>query len=296
MSTISNFIRLLGNPCKMAEPFARRGLLNWMSDEMYLKMRFRGEMGKKLNLGNPQTFNEKLQWLKLYDHNPEYTDLVDKIKAKEKIGKIIGEEYIVPMYTSWSDANKIDFKALPQQFVLKCNHDQGSVIIVSDKNDIDILNVKKWFDKKLKKSPYPGTRELPYKNIKPMIFAEKYLGGAICDYKFYCFNGQPLFLYVGQGLTEDHSLKIDFFDMDWKLMPFYRNDYMRLGMVDRPRHFEKMVEIAKKLSQNVPFVRIDLFEEDNRVYFSEFTLYPGSGYMPFSPPEYDVIVGNLLKF
>ena len=128
--------------------------------------------------------------------------------------------------------------------------------------------------------------------IKPRIFAEKYLGHSIFDYKFYCFNGVPKFLYVGQGLTVDHSLKIDFFDMDWKKMPFYRTDYERLGEVSAPSCFEEMKEIATKLAKDTKFVRIDLFEVNNQVYFSEFTLCPASGYMPFVPEKYDDIVGS----
>lgn len=272
----------------------RNGLLPFLNDKDYVSIVFFLKTGKRLNLKSPSSFNEKLQWLKVYDHRSEYTDYVDKIKAKSKVGGIIGEKYIVPLLGVWDNAQDIDYDSLPPKFVLKCNHDQGSVIVVSDKKLFDKNAATKFLNERLKHNAYYGTREYAYKDIRPQVFAEEYLGGSICDYKFYCFNGEPKFLYVGRGLTIDHSLKIDFFDMDWKPMPFYRLDYDRLGMVDRPLHFDEMKEIAKILSKDMPFVRIDLFEENDQIYFSEFTLCPASGYMPFYPPEYDEIVGKWL--
>ena len=272
-----------------------RGLLNWMPDAIYIKLLFRGYMGYRLNLKNPRTFNEKLQWLKIYDRNPRYTDLVDKIRAKEIVGDIIGKQHIVPIYGQWDSATDIPFDLLPEQFVLKCNHDQGSVILIHDKEQVHREEITATLTQKLSRGVFCGTREYPYKNIKPRVFAEEYLGGNIVDYKFYCFNGVPRFLYCGQGLTEDHSLKIDFYDLEWQLMPFYRTDYKRLGKIHKPERFSEMIDIATKLSKGVPFVRIDLFEVNNQVYFSEFTLCPASGLMPFVPKEYDRIVGEWLE-
>ncbi len=295
MSKIKTFWNLATGSRKFVGALGNNGLLNWMSDSKYLKLLYKEQLGKELNLDNPVSFNEKLQWLKIHDHNERYYDLVDKIKAKEVVGKIIGEEHIVPIYKIWDKASLINFEDLPDKFVLKCNHDQGSVLLVDDKNRIDVSNIRKSYSKLLKRSPYPGTREYPYKMIKPAVFAEKYLGGSIIDYKFYCFNGEPKFLYCGKGLTTDHSLKIDFYDMNWELMPFYRTDYDRLGIIPKPHHFELMKNIAKKLSQNTAFVRIDLFEVDDVVYFSEYTLYPAAGFMPFVPEEYDIELGHWIK-
>lgn len=294
MSKFKTMISMLNTPGKMVFPLGSMGLLNWMRDSTYVKLLFRGEMGYSLDLNDPKTFNEKLQWLKIYDHRTEYIDYVDKIKAKETVGGIIGEEYIVPILGAWKSADEIPFNALPNQFVLKCNHDQGSVVIVSDKSSINIQQVVEELNKKIKSSIYPGTREYQYKGIPPMVFAEEYLGNSIIDYKFYCFNGEPKFLYCGQGLTSNHTLRIDFYDLDWKRMPFYRADYHRLGNIDKPEHLDKMIEISRKLSKNIPFVRIDLFEVNGKVYFSEFTLCPASGLMPFVPNEYDKIVGDML--
>lgn len=295
MSKLRTFWNLATGSRKFVGALGNNGILNWMRDDKYLELLYKEQMGKKLNLKNPVSFNEKLQWLKVNDHNERYFDLVNKIKAKEVVGNIIGKEHIVPIYKIWDKAELISFEDLPDKFVLKCNHDQGSVVLVDDKKTVDISSIRKSYSKLLKRSPYPGTREYPYKMIKPAVFAEKYLGGDIIDYKFYCFNGEPKFLYCGKGLTTDHSLKIDFYDMNWELMPFYRTDYGRLGIIPKPLHFELMKDIAKKLSANTTFVRIDLFEVDNVVYFSEFTLYPASGFMPFVPEEYDTKLGSWIN-
>ena len=295
MSKLATAISLLKNPYIFIMGLDKNGLLKWMPDSLFAKLSFHGMMGTKLHLDNPVTFNEKLQWLKVYDHREEYALYVDKIAAKKTVGDIIGYQHIVPTLGVWDKAEQIDFSSLPSQFVLKCNHDQGSVILVRDKNKINQTDIIKKLNSKLRENAYYGTREYPYKNIIPQVFAEKYLGDNIIDYKFYCFNGEPRFLYCGQGLTEDHSLKIDFYDLDWNVMPFYRTDYQRLGNIERPAHLDEMIEIARKLSKDVPFVRIDLFEIENTVYFSEFTLCPASGFMPFEPSEYDKIVGEWLS-
>lgn len=283
------------NPKIILYSLNNHGWLRFMSDRANIRLFYRLEKGKRLDLKHPTTFNEKLQWLKIFDHNPNHSLMVDKIKAKTMIKHMIGEDFIVPILGVWNNASQIDFNELPDKFVLKCNHDQGSVVLVHDKKTINRAEIVKFLNRHLKINNYFKTREYPYKNIERKVFAEQYLGDNIRDYKFYCFNGTPCFLYVGQGLTIDHSLKIDYFDMNWKPMPFYRTDYERLGMVEKPVHFEEMIEIATILSKDVPFVRVDLFEADNQVYFSEYSLCPASGFMPFVPDEYDAIVGSWLK-
>ncbi len=266
-----------------------------MPDKLYVSLAFKGVFGHFPNLKNPKKFNEKLQWLKLNDHRDGYTDWVDKISVKEIIRKKIGDKYVVKTYGIWNDASRVSYEKLPEKFVLKCNHDQGSVVLVQDKNIIDREKITKFLNNRLKKNLYYGTREYPYKNIKPKVFAEEYLGEQIIDYKFYCFNGEPKFLYCGQGLTEDHSLKIDFYSLDWDIMPFYRTDYKRLGHIEKPKCLGEMIEIARILCEGMTFVRIDLFEINGHVYFSEFTLCPASGFMSFVPSKYDRIVGDLLE-
>lgn len=275
---------------------ARRGFLDWMSDSVYLKIIYRLTMHKKLNLKNPCTFNEKLQWLKLHDRKDEYINWVDKIASKEIVASKFGSQYVVPLISVWDRVEEIDFDLLPDKFVLKCSHDQGSVVLCDKTKGVDEVKIRRFLQKHLKLDIYRGTREWPYKGVKPRILCEEFLEDNIIDYKVYCFNGEPRFLYVGQGLTEDHSLKIDFFDLDWKPMPFYRTDYNRLDFkLPQPVLFDEMIQLAKKMSQGTQFVRIDLFEVKGKIYFSEFSLYPGSGYMPFVPENYDEIVGSWLQ-
>lgn len=295
MSKLKTVLSLLKNHKGIAIELDANHLTPWLSDAAFSKIAFKQKMGYKLNLKNPVTFNEKLQWLKINDHRPEYTDLVDKIKAKEIVGKTIGQEYIVPMYGVWDRAEEIDFDSLPDQFVLKCNHDQGSVILVPDKRKLDRVRAVAELNKCLNRNIFYGTREFPYKNVPPKVFAEQYLQSDITDYKFYCFNGEPKFLYCGMGMLRAHAGNVDFFDLDWNLMPFYRTDYGRLGMVPKPECLDEMIQISRKLSAGVPFVRIDLFEVEGKVYFSEFTLCPASGFMKFVPEQYDKIVGEWLK-
>ena len=294
MSKVKTAIKMLKNPYTFIIGLDINGLTKWLPDSMFVKLAYRGLMGEKLHLDAPKTFNEKLQWLKVYDHRDEYTALADKLKAKEVVGKKIGNQHIVPCYGSWKNAEDIDFTSLPRSFVLKCNHDQGSVILVPDKETMDKNEAISFLNGQLKKNIYYGTREYQYKNIKPMIFAERYLAKDIIDYKFYCFNGIPKFLYCGQDMSSGHTGKVDFYDLNWKNMPFYRTDYQRLGQIPKPNKLDEMIEIAYKLSEGIPFVRIDLFEVENEIYFSEFTLCPASGYMPFVPKEYDRIVGDWL--
>ena len=294
MSKLSTLVSLLRKKEDIIAPLGANGFFNWMSDERYIKMLYKATMHKPLDFSNPVTFNEKLQWLKIHDHNPDYIGWVDKLEAKKRISTILGEKYVVPTYGVWSNAKDILFDELPKKVVLKCNHDQGSVMIIDNTDIISKDQVIKFFNSRLSRSPYPGTREYAYKFITPFVFAEKYLEKSIIDYKFYCFNGEPRFLYCGQGLTADHSLKIDFYDTNWNIMPFYRTDYMRLGNIPKPKCLVEMIEISKLLSKGVPFVRIDLFEVNEQIYFSEFTLCPASGFMPFVPEEYDQIVGDWL--
>ena len=243
------------------------GCLEFLGDKNVTKIVYSLKSDEKMDWNYPVTFNQKLQWLKIHDHNPVYTQLVDKIKAKEIVGSIIGNEHIVPMYGSWDKAEVDSFLSTSG----KSFHTDARQVNFAHRLWISTTN--KWGSN----AEETGTR----------IQAK--------DYKFYCFNGEPKFLYVGQGLTCDHSLKIDYFDLDWNIMPFYRTDYDRLGSVTKPQQLEQMIEIATKLSEGFPFVRIDLFEIDDVVYFSEFSPCPASGYMPFVPNEYDRIVGSWLK-
>lgn len=273
-------------------------------DKQYLKILYRLRMRKKLHLDNPVTFNEKLQWLKLYDRHPEYTAMVDKYEAKRYVADRIGDEHIIPTIDVWERFEDIDFDLLPNQFVLKCTHDSGGLVICTDKSHIDIDAVRKKVNKALKCKFFYVGREWPYKNVKPRIIAEKYMVDGdeseydigLTDYKFFCFNGEPKFLYVSKNLTNHTYARISFASLDWKLAPFYRNDYQPFEeLPNKPKCLEEMIYLAKKLSQGIKFLRVDLYEVDGKVYFSELTFSPCNGLFPFEPPEWDYKLGELIN-
>ena len=279
---------------------SRMGLLKWVPDDLFLKVRYRGEMNKPLNLRNPQTFNEKLQWLKLYDRNPEYTRMVDKYEAKKYTSEKIGEQYTIPTLGVWDRFEDIDFEKLPNQFVLKCTHDSGGLVICRDKHEFDKDAAKKKIVRSLKTSYYWGGREWPYKNVRPRILCEKYMENpginGLRDYKFYCFNGKVRYLYVSEGMEDHATAKISFVTPDWRLAPFGRSDYQPYTeLPPKPSHLVEMIGIAEHMSEGFPFLRVDLYEIDEKIYFSEFTFSPCAGFMPFSDEKWDLKLGELIE-
>jgi len=289
----------LKNPMRAFVKLGGLGFFNWMSDETYLKIAFRSLMGKKLDLKNPQTFNEKLQWLKLYDRKPIYTTMVDKYEAKKYVADIIGEQYIIPTLGVWDKFEDINFDKLPNQFVLKCTHDSGGLVICRDKSKFDVSAAKKKINRSLKRNYFWQGREWPYKNVQPRIIAEKYMedaqSGDLKDYKFYCFNGEPKFLYVSGGLENHDTARISFLTLDWQFAPFYRQDYKSFEILPtKPNCYEQMLQICKKLAAGHTFLRVDLYEINKQVYFSELTFHPSSGMMPLGEITQDVLMGNFL--
>lgn len=430
-----------------------KGFFDWMPDEMFLKMRYRKKFHKALDLENPKTFNEKLQWLKLYDRKPEYTQMVDKYEAKKYVADRIGEEYIIPTLGVWDQFDDIDFNSLPNQFVLKCTHDSGGLVICRDKSKLDKEAARMKIEKSLKTNYYLHGREWPYKNVKPRIIAEQYMedsataelrdykiftfdgvakalfiaterasetketkfdfldtefrhlpftnghpnadvqpakpetfeemlrlaenlsaniphlcfdfyevdsktyfgeltfshsgeitpiettelekvfgdwiklpetiGGycligdgyvlwahekdiyqkslhakkdGLTDYKFYCFDGKPEFLYISQGLEDHSTARISFVTLDWQFAPYRRSDYKPFDeLPQKPQEFDKMVELARALSNGHPFLRVDLYQIGSKVYFSELTFTPCSGFLPFENPDHDTDIGHMIK-
>jgi len=276
------------------------GIFNKMSDEKYLKMLYYIRLKKKLNLDNPQTFNEKLQWLKINDRRYIYTTMADKYAVKEYVSENIGKQYIIPTIGIYDNFDDINFNELPKSFVIKCTHDSGGLVIVKDKEKMDKEVARKKIESCLKTNYFSNTREWCYKNIKPRILIEKYMQNKddedLKDYKFYCFNGEPIYLYVSEGLSNHKTAKIGFFDMDFKKAKFGRSDYDTFDKkIKKPKHFEQMKLLSKKLSKEIPFVRVDLYEINNEIYFGEMTFYPCSGLMPFEPKEWDLKLGNQLE-
>lgn len=269
------------------------------NDELYLKIVYWLSMGKRLNLKNPKTFNEKLQWLKLYNRKPEYTIMVDKVKAKEYVAKIIGEEHIIPTLGVWDDPDEIDFDKLPNQFVLKCNHNSGmGMCICRDKSKLDIEKVKRELRKGLRQDYYMTNREWPYKNVPRKIMAEKFMqddsGNDLTDYKFFCFNGEPFMMYVSHDNAEHATT--DFFDMDYQRLPIRMKDPNSDNPPAKPKEFDEMKGYARQLSKNVPFLRVDFYVINHVVYFGELTFFHNSGLTAIHPKKWEYKLGDLLKF
>lgn len=275
------------------------GLYKKYDDVTFTIRKFKTKMGYDLNLELPLTFNEKLQWLKLFDHNPIYTKMVDKVGAKEYVANIIGEEYIIPTIGVWDRPEDIDWDKLPNQFVLKVTHDSGGLIICKNKANLDKKAAIKKLNKSLNYDYYNLHREWPYKNVPRKIIVEKYMqdnsSDVLKDYKFYCFNGEPLFLYVSETMPNYQGRRLSFITMDWEVAPFGCPDYKQLNKIpERPNNFDELKEISRKLAEGHPFIRVDLYSINGKIYFGELTFYPFAGMMRFEPREYDKIIGELL--
>ena len=254
-------------------------------------------MKKKLDLNNPLTFNEKLQWLKINDHNPLYSKLADKYSMRQYIKNKIGDEYLFPLVGGpWSKFNDIDFEKLPDKFVLKCNHDSGSVVICNNKAKFNIKKAKKKINKSLKRNYYYHSREWPYKSIKPLIIAEKYMAdksnNTLTDYKFMCFHGEVKSIFTCTERFSKDGLKVSFFDLDWNMQSFERHYPKSKKKIPPPINLKQMINLSEKLSKGIPFIRVDLYEINKRIYFGEFTFYPGSGMEEFIPDYWDYTFGK----
>ncbi len=271
-----------------------------MPDSLYLRLLYFHRFGKRLDLKNPRTFNEKLQWLKLNDRKDEYTKMVDKIEAKKWVSERIGEEYIIPTLGVWNRAEDIDFDTLPDRFVLKCNHDSGGLCICTDKSRLDINNVRSALDKTLKRDFYKVGREWPYKNVKHRILAEQYMtdesGYELKDYKIFCFHGKPRFIQVDFDRFAITGHKRNIYDTDWQLLDIeygYPSDSAH--PIDSPDALGKMLKFAATLSAGHPFLRIDFYAINCDIRFGELTFYPGCGLEEFSPDSWDLKLGDLIR-
>ena len=274
-------------------------LLCKISDRYAIEQQWKRCMDYPLNLDNPKTFSEKLQWLKLHDRKPLYTTLVDKYKVKEWVANKIGTEYIIPTLGIYKHFNEIDFDALPNQFVLKCTHDSGSIVICEDKQTFNVGHAENQLEQCLKRNFYYASREWPYKNVPRRIIAEPFMkdgdSPSLTDYKFYCFHGVPKFLYVSYGLAVHSTAFINYMTLDWKVAPFHRPDFMEFEEIPpKPQSFDEMIKLATVLSQDIPFVRVDFYEINHKPYFSELTFSPGDGLTAFEPFEWDCIIGDML--
>lgn len=276
-------------------------LLRIIPDKPYLSLYYFAKFKKVLNWSSPKTFNEKLQWLKLNDHKDIYTTMVDKYEAKKYVGERIGESHIIPTLGVWDRVEDIDLDVLPNQFVLKCTHDSGGLVVCRDKSKLDWDNAKKILGRSLNHQYFYEAREWPYKNVRPRIIAESYMAdenqqNSLTDYKFYCFEGVPKFLYISTGLEDHATAHISFLNLDWTFAPFQRTDYEGYeALPPKPKNFEKMISLAEKLSYGTAFLRVDLYEINENVYFSELTFTPCGGMMTFKPKLWDAKLGEWIS-
>lgn len=279
---------------------ATKGVFDHIPDRTYLKLRYRATFHKRLDLKNPKSFNEKLNWLKLHDKNPRYIEMVDKYAAKNYVEKIIGEKYIIPTIGVWNRFDDINFDILPMKFVLKTTHDSGGVVIVKDKEKLNKNKVKQKLEKSLQHNFFKWSREWPYSQVKPRIIAEEFIeqsnGELINDYKIQCFNGQVDNIFVCVDRYSESGVKYHYFDCKFKYLPYCPYEGISQDNIDikKPENFAEMIEISEKLSEGFPEIRVDLYNVDGKIYFGELTLYSMSGFDTTITEEADFLMGNAL--
>lgn len=302
--TLKHIYKGIKNPMKAVKAVFNILLNKYASliknDELYLKLRWWANMDYPLNLDNPTTFNEKIQWLKLHNHHPEYTMMVDKVEAKKYVADIIGEEYIIPTLGVYNAPEEIDFDMLPNQFVLKCTHDSADIVICRDKSKLDFDEARRKMGRGLKRNYYWKSREWPYKNVKPRIIAEKYMSSSseagLTDYKVHNFNGTPEVILVCRDRYKETGLTEDFYSRQWEHLNIARPDHPQSESQEpQPAELDEMLQLSERLSKDIPFVRSDFYTIDHKVYFGELTFFPSSGMKTFVPDEWDKTFGDWLK-
>ena len=291
-----NISEFLSNKKYRFDLLSKHGFYNNMSDKKYISLAYEINMGAKLDLECPKLYNEKLQWLKLHDRNPLYTKMVDKYEMKNYVKSILGDGYTVPTLGVWDSFDDIDFGALPNQFVLKCTHDSGGLVICKDKTKLDIEQSKKKISDSLSSNYYLRGREWPYKNVKRRVIAEEYMkedaSGWLTDYKFFCFNGEPKIVYISKDRSENPHT--DFFDMEFNHLDMRMKDPNSSNeqLPQKPARFNDMIEIAKALSKEIPHVRVDFYMVDDKIYVGEMTFYHCGGFALITPEEWAKKMGD----
>lgn len=273
--------------------------LSFLPDKMYLQLFYFATTRKFINFKNPKGFCEKIQWLKVNDRRPEYSQLVDKLAVRDHIAEVLGEEYLFPLLGKWESFQDIDFDSLPEQFVIKCNHDSGSTKVIKNKSlltDEEINEMKEFYSARLKQDFYYAGREYPYKGIKPYIIAEQLMidetapEKSIEDYKFFCFNGEPKVMFIATDRATD--CKFDFFDMNFNHLDLVNIHPNADKPIPKPEKFDEMKELAAKLSQGMRHVRIDLYELNGKIYFGEYTFFHGGGFQLCHPEKWERQLGD----
>ena len=291
----------LKNPAYFITSPASKGYLSWVPDSLYIKILYKALTGETCHLKHPVTYNEKLQWLKLHDRKPEYARMVDKYEVRSYITKLLGEEYLFPCFGVFDSFDQINFDSLPDQFVLKCTHDSGSVEICKDKTTFDKEGARDRLSKAMKKNYYSTYREWPYKNVKPRIIAEKFMvddsGDDLKDYKIMCFNGKAQIIETHENrFTEGKAHTQTFYDRDWNKL-----DIIQEGLIPvsekrvKPLQMDKMLSLSEKIAKDMYHARIDWYLINGTIYFGEITFYDGSGFEAFPNKEDDLFLGSLIK-
>lgn len=297
MSIIINIKKVVSSPLIILVHLARHWPFRYcFSDKRFTELFYRAYQHRPLDLDNPKSFSEKLQWLKLYDHNPRYTQLTDKYLVRDYVKEAIGEQHLIPLLGKWERVDDIDFSLLPSQFVLKCSHDSGSTVICKDKVSFDKRRLKK-LRKRMKFDYYWASREYNYKGIERRILAEKYMldhdTDDLQDYKVFCFDGTPKFIQVDKNRFGNHTR--EYYTSEWKPIPVmdaYTNRGQKTTLP--PSVLKEMLQIASKLSAGFCHVRIDLYYANGNIYFGEMTFHDGSGGEPIEPFTYDLLWGSYL--
>ena len=292
-------IDYIRNPYRVFMLMGDRGMLNWLADEPYLRLIYRANIGKRLNLDEPMWFGEKINWLKLYGHPERYARFSDKYAVRDYIAATIGEEYLVPLLGVWDNPGKIDFDILPERFVLKATHDSGSACICRDKTGFDQAAAIKKLRRALKCRYYMKGRERQYEHVVPRVLAEEYIDTGTdtltFDYKVYCFNGMARFVHAMSTSVVSFQQKYTFFDCEWQRLPFWLDGYpVESRELPPPQNLTKMLCLAEKLTQGMPFMRVDFYEANNRLFIGEMTWLPSGGLIPFQPPEWERRIGEWL--
>ena len=279
--------------------FSRLKLWKYIPDRIYLRIIYYYKFHKALNLTEPKTYNEKLQWLKLNDKNPLYTKLVDKYAVKKIVAEMIGSKYVIPTIGIWDNVYDINWDSLPNQFVLKCTHDSGGIVICKDKSSLNIQEAYEKLDKSLHFNYYKVSREWPYKKVPRRVLCEPYIEDLstkeLRDYKFFCFNGVVKAMFIASERQTNKEPFFNFFDINFNELIFTQGHPRKIPAPAKPKRFEEMVEIAEKLSVGMPHVRIDLYEVNGQVLFGEYTFYHHGGFVPFVPSSWDTIFGNWIS-
>lgn len=298
MSLFNKSLHYIQHPRLILLAFTKR-YLRWLPDKAYLKLLYFGYFSRILNLDNPLRFTEKLQWLKLYNRDPRYKELVDKIEVKNKVSKILGKEYIIPTLGVWNSFDEIDFNKLPDKFVLKSNNGGGGtgIVIVKNKSDFDKEKARATLEKSMQSDIYIRLREWPYKDMNKAILAEQYMedeSGELNDYKFYCFNGEVKVLLIASNRFSSHNF--NYYDREFIPLPIVSVCGKRTtSAIEKPKELDNMISIAERLSKDIPHVRIDLYYVKGRIYFGEYTFFDSSGYDNMSSDEWDLKFGSWLN-